>query len=108
MTTQYIKITVMSGAEDGRVFDFEKTPVIMGRHHDDDVYLPHDIRVSRHHARIIQEEDIYYIEDVGPEGKGSANGTYIGDKEIDTRTVISSGEVILLGTVLVRFELQPT
>jgi pSer/pThr/pTyr-binding forkhead associated (FHA) protein len=99
-----IKITVMSGAEDGKVFGLEKTPIMLGRHPDDDVCLPYDSRVSRHHARITKEHDSYFIEDVGPKGKGSTNGTYVGDKKITTKTAISSGEMILLGSVWIRFE----
>ena len=94
----------MSGAEDGKVFGLEKTPIILGRHPDDDVHLPYDSRVSRHHARITQKGDSYFIEDMGPEGKGSTNGTYVGEKKIGAKTAISSGEMILLGSVWVKFE----
>jgi len=97
-------ITVMSGADDGKVFEFEKTPIALGRHADDDVYLPYDARVSRHHARITHDGESYFIEDVGPEGKGSNNGTYVRDKKISTKTPISSGEMILLGNVWIKFD----
>lgn len=99
-----VRITVMSGAEDGKVFELEKTPIILGRRADDDVCLPYDSRVSRHHARITKEGDVYFIKDVGPEEKGSTNGTYVGDKKIAAKTSISSGEMILLGSVSVKFE----
>jgi len=104
MSLDGVRITVMSGAEDGKIFELEKTPIILGRHPDDDVCLPYDSRVSRHHARITQKGDSYSIEDVGPEGKGSTNGTYVGDKRIAPKTVISSGEMILLGSIWIRFE----
>jgi pSer/pThr/pTyr-binding forkhead associated (FHA) protein len=99
-------ITVMSGADDGKVFRLDKVTFILGRHPDDDVCLPHDSRVSRHHARMTREGDSYLIEDVGPSGKGSANGTYINDasNRIAGRVVVSSGNTILLGSVWVRFE----
>jgi len=101
-----IKITVMSGADDGKVFELDKTPIMLGRHQNDDVFLPYDTRCSRHHARITKEGKSYFIEDIGPEGKGSTNGTYVGEKRIGAKTAISSGEVIILGGVLVRFESQ--
>jgi pSer/pThr/pTyr-binding forkhead associated (FHA) protein len=43
---------------------------------------------------------------VGPEGKGSTNGTYINDttKKTAGRVAVSSGDMILLGGVWVRFE----
>jgi pSer/pThr/pTyr-binding forkhead associated (FHA) protein len=100
-----VKITIMSGAEDGKVFEMKQTPLILGRHPDDDVRLPYDTRVSRHHARITREGDTYFIEDVGTEGKGSANGTYVSDKKIAAKMTISSGEMILLGSIWVKFEL---
>jgi pSer/pThr/pTyr-binding forkhead associated (FHA) protein len=103
MEQNQIIITIMSGAEDGRVFELEDTSITIGRHPEDTVYLSHDNRVSRHHARITQEGDKYYIEDVGVKGEGSANGTYIADNRIDTKTAISSGEIILLGSVLIKF-----
>jgi pSer/pThr/pTyr-binding forkhead associated (FHA) protein len=103
-----VKITIMSGAEDGKVFGLEKNPFILGRHPDDDVCLPYDTRVSRHHARITRDGEVYSIEDKGPEGKGSTNGTYVGNKKIAAKTTISSGEMILLGGVLVKFEFGTT
>lgn len=103
MGIEHIVITVMSGADDGKVFELDKTPVMIGRHADDDVCLPYDTRVSRHHARITREGESYFIEDMGPEGKGSTNGTYINEKRIKGKTPISSGDMILLDSVWVKF-----
>ena len=104
MGLENIRITVMSGADDGKVFKLDKTPIILGRHPDDDVCLPHDNRVSRHHARITREGDSYFIEDVGPQGKGSTNGTSIGGTRITEKTPIAPGVMIALATVWVKFE----
>jgi pSer/pThr/pTyr-binding forkhead associated (FHA) protein len=100
----HVVITVMSGAYDGKVFDLDTTPIMLGRHPDDDGYLRYDNRVSRHHARIAREGTSYFIEDVGPDGKGSGNGTYINDRRISGKTPISSGQMVLLGSVWIRFE----
>ena len=98
-------ITVMSGAEDGRVFEFDETPVVLGRHPDDSVFLPHSRGVSRHHARITRKGESYFIEDVGSKGKGSANGTYLSSGlRITSRTSISPGDLFLLGTVWLRLD----
>jgi len=102
-----LTITIMSGADDGKVVEIKKIPIMLGRHPDDDVYLPYDSRVSRHHARIIREDSSFFVEDVGPEGKGSTNGTYVGDKKIAGKTPVSSGEIILLGSVWLKFESKP-
>lgn len=107
MGLDQVIITVMSGAEDGNTLEPSKTPFMLGRHPDDDLCLPYDTRVSRHHARITKEGNSYLIEDVGPEGKGSTNGTYINDVRTDGKIQISSGDMILLGSIWVRFEAKP-
>lgn len=106
MSSECAALTVMSGADDGRVFIIDKVTFTLGRHPSDDVCLPHDRRVSRHHARITREGDSYLIEDFGPRGKGSANGTYVNDSGngITGKTTLASGDMILLGSVLLRFE----
>lgn len=106
MGIDHIVITVMSGADDGKVFQFDKTPVMVGRHPEDDVCLSYDTRVSRHHARITKEGKTYFIEEVGPEGKGSTNGTFVNEKRITSKTPLSTGDMILLGSIWVRFEVR--
>ncbi len=99
-----IVITVMSGVEDGKIIELSKTPFMLGRHPDDDVCLPYDTKVSRHHARITKDGNSYFIEDIGSEGKGSTNGTHVNEKRVTSKTAISSGDTILLGGVWVKFE----
>lgn len=99
-----INISIMSGVEDGKVYEFEKDPIIIGRHSTDDVNLAYDSRVSRHHARISKDGNIYYVEDVGPEWRGSKTGTFVKDIRIDKKTAITSGELILIGNVWIKFE----
>ena len=106
MSRNRVIITVMSGAEDGKVFELDKFPVMLGRHPGDDVCLPYDTRVSRQHARITQEGNSYFIADVGPQGKGSTNGTYLNEKKITTKTPVSSGDILLLGTIWLKFDKQ--
>lgn len=101
-----IVITVMSGAEDGKVFDLDKTTIMIGRHPEDDICLPHDSRISRHHAQITKKGASQFIEDVGPEGSGSTNGTYLNDNKqrISGKAPISSGDMVSLAGVWVKFE----
>ena len=106
MISENIRITIMSGAEDGKVFTLDHSPVTIGRHPEDDIYIPYDTRVSRHHARITCEGDNYSIEDVGSDGKGSKNGTYVDEKKIATKTAIHPGEMILVGAVWIKFEVS--
>jgi len=98
-----ISIEVIGGTDDGRIYEFNKCPVTLGRHHEDDLYLPYDTRVSRHHARILRDGKTYFLEDVGKEGKGSTNGTYLNNTRIAVRTLLSSGDIFLVGNVWLRF-----
>ena len=99
-----IAITVMSGVEDGKIIELNKTSFMLGRHPDDDVCLPYNTKVSRHHARVTKEGIIYFIEDVGPEGEGSTNGTFVNEKRVISKTPISTGDMILLGGVWAKFK----
>jgi pSer/pThr/pTyr-binding forkhead associated (FHA) protein len=94
---------VMNGADDGKVFVIGYFPFTLGRLPEDDVSLPYDTRMSRHHARISGDAKMCFIEDTGPDGKGSTNGTSVNDKKITGKTQLSYGDMILLGTVLVKF-----
>ena len=104
MGLKFVTITVMSGAEDGRTFELHDFPVILGRHPNDGVFLPHDREVSRHHARITCNNDSFFLEDLGVNGKGSTNGTYLNGHIVKTTTPISSGDMLLLGTIRLRFD----
>lgn len=101
-----IVITVMSGAEDGKIIELSKTPFMLGRHPDDDACLPYNNKVSRHHARITKDGNSYYVEDIGSEGKGSTNGIFVNEKRVTSKSPISTGDMILLGGVLVKFEVK--
>ena len=107
MGTDHIIITIMGGDDEGKVFDLDKTPIMLGRHPEDDVCLPSDMAVSRHHAQITKEGDSYFIEDVGPEGQGSTNGTFVNGEKIAGKTPISSGDMPSLATVSIKFESKP-
>ena len=103
MRTNSVTIEVLSGIEDGKVFEYSKFPVLLGRHHEDDLYLPYDASISRHHARIVRDGQTYFLEDVGREGKGSTNGTYLNNTRIVGKTLLSSGDIFLIGNVCLRF-----
>lgn len=104
--SKHLTITVMSGAEDGRIFELQRFPVVLGRHPDDNVFFPHYPGVSRHHARITCKGDTFFIEDLGEKGRGSTNGTYLNDQRIKTRTSFSDGDILLLGTIWLRFNVE--
>ncbi|HEX4069664.1 MAG TPA: FHA domain-containing protein, partial [Planctomycetaceae bacterium] len=55
--------------------------------------------VSRRHAQVIREGNVFYVEDLG-----SGNGTYLNGKRIAGRTPLRSDDRLKLGPILLRFE----
>jgi pSer/pThr/pTyr-binding forkhead associated (FHA) protein len=88
------KLVVLGGPMDGLEFDIDKPELTIGRLDDRDVCLPLDLAVSRRHARLIAEEDAYWLEDVG-----STYGTFVakGDDKINGRVEITPGITFRLG-----------
>jgi serine phosphatase RsbU (regulator of sigma subunit) len=62
-----------------------------GRGADSDVVIS-DHAMSRHHARIVADEDGWRVEDLG-----ARNGTYVNGTRIDGRQTVREGDVILMG-----------
>ena len=71
---------------------------LFGRGDADVVELP-STTVSRRHARISFEEEPW-IEDLG-----SKNGTFVGDQQITSRTRLTDGDRVRLGSFLLTFRL---
>lgn len=80
--------------------DGQKVPIAdgltIGRENGCDVCLQ-DPKASRHHARIIVENSVVEVKDLG-----SSNGTRLNGKAI-RRRVLRSGDVIQIGTSLIAF-----
>jgi serine phosphatase RsbU (regulator of sigma subunit) len=55
--------------------------------------------VSRRHAQVVREGNVFYVEDLG-----SGNGTYLNGKRIAGRTPLRSDDRLKLGPILLRFE----
>ncbi len=72
----------------------------IGRGPDNDVMLPHDVRVSRHHCCIERRGGSFFVADLG-----SANGTHV-DGQFAVEAALSGGEVIRVGDTELTF-LQP-
>lgn len=86
-----------SGETLGRRFLLEAPETIIGRAPDAAIFLPDD-SVSREHAKIFARGDVIEVEDLG-----SSNGTYIHHKRIKSRTPLRDGEILRVGTVLLKF-----
>jgi DNA-binding winged helix-turn-helix (wHTH) protein len=78
-----------------QVFDGEN---LFGRGDDDVIELP-STTVSRRHARIHVDHDVW-LEDLG-----SKNGTFVGDRKVTDRVRLADGDRIRFGSLLLTFRL---
>jgi len=73
-----------------------KKTVSIGRMEDNDVVID-NLAVSRHHARLVQEKDKYFLEDLS-----SHNGTFVNDERI-VKCEMNEGDNILIGKHILTF-----
>ena len=89
----------MDGVGAGQVVSIAQTPFTMGRHASNKLPIDDD-SISRTHARFVNEDGKYFVEDLG-----SRNGTFIQGKRI-TRAEIKDDDWVQLGArVAFRFAL---
>jgi pSer/pThr/pTyr-binding forkhead associated (FHA) protein len=79
-----------------RVIELDKPQMTIGKSQYCDLAIPNDDYVSRDHARIVQREGNFFIEDLG-----SSNGTLL---SIQRPTPLQDGDQILVGTCILVFE----
>lgn len=91
-------LVAVGGPSSGKRYPLEDE-CVLGRSFNSDVYIG-DLNVSRRHARIIFENEQYFVEDLE-----SGNGTFVGDEQIQ-RQKLSSDDIIRIGGSSFRFELQ--
>lgn len=66
----------------------------IGKGENCDIKIADDVMVSRSHARVSLERGLLWIEDLG-----SRNGTFINSKKIDKKTLLRSGDKVIIGQV---------
>ncbi len=94
-----IVLRVEQGPYVGRAFVVDATSVTrLGRAIEQEIPLPMDKTVSRLHARIVPEGDLYFLEDAG-----SANGTFANGLRVTGRRVLRAGDVLQLGATVLRY-----
>lgn len=96
-----IEIAVVEGADKGKILRTEQFPVLIGRVPDNDLYAPLDRKMSRQHAKITQEGNRYFIEDLG-----STNGTFLRDMKVLQPTELFHGDHFVCGGTTFRFILK--
>lgn len=93
------RLVVQAGPNAGQIITLGNTPITMGREALNDVAF-NDPEVSRRHIRIIPQGYSYVIEDLN-----STNGTFVNDQRLTAPVVLSAGDTIRLGELVVmRFE----
>jgi pSer/pThr/pTyr-binding forkhead associated (FHA) protein len=93
-------LVVRSGAQAGESFALPNSITRLGRHPDSEIILD-DITVSRRHADIMRDGDVYEVRDAG-----SLNGTYVNAERVD-HAVLHQGDELQVGKFrLVFFELS--
>ena len=93
------RITAIGGPYIGQTFQLSRSGVTnIGRDGNQDVNLPNDSTVSRHHARIVNEGGILTVYD-----DGSSNGTTVNGMRI-SRNPIVPGDVVAFGSSTFRYD----
>jgi hypothetical protein len=91
------KLSIEQGKGQGQAFGFESEQITIGRAEENDVVLYDEQGVSRRHARIQRQDNVYYVEDLG-----SANGTLLNGSKVQ-REALGEGDTIGIGAVVFRF-----
>jgi len=81
-------LVVQEGQLAGKRWPLSKTELTIGRGEDCDIVLP-DRQVSRHHFRVVRDDDGYNVEDLG-----SKNGTYINGAPVRGSMQLQDGDEI--------------
>jgi len=94
-------LVVLSSNQLGKTFIIDKRVVLAGRALDCDIVLD-DPMISKVHCKIFFDDDEkFYIEDVG-----STNATFLNGKELKKKTHLIYGDRIILGNTILRFFLE--
>src|SRR4051794_8257628 len=86
-----------NGTKLGRRYPINERMMTIGRAPDVQISIP-ETSVSRQHARIVQIENGVEIEDLN-----SSNGTFVNDTKAAARIKLKDGDMIRLGTILLKF-----
>src|SRR3954447_7447369 len=90
-------LVILQGPQTGKRFPLEKGTTVLGRQSDSTICLE-SLAVSRHHARIVNVNGTYYVEDLG-----SSNGTFLNGERIVARMPLAENDKLQLGPYLLDF-----
>jgi diguanylate cyclase (GGDEF)-like protein len=86
-----------SGAKLGKRYPLTESSNVVGRSPTVQIVI-NEASVSRQHARFLLVADNVKVEDLG-----SSNGTYINDVRTDSQVILRDGDIVRLGTILLKF-----
>jgi signal transduction histidine kinase len=87
---------VIQGRDQGTRFPLDESPVTIGRGTTNSVQL-HDTEVSREHAELHRQGDVFVLRDLS-----SSNGTYVNGRRVDEYE-LASGDQVQLGRSLLLY-----
>lgn len=93
-----LHVEVIGGPMDGTRCSVDADVLTIGRSQPNDLYLTLDPMVSGAHARVIREDQHFWLED-----RDSRNGTFLGDRQLSGKVLITPGSCFLVGTTLIEF-----
>lgn len=89
------KLILLEGPSIGRIYTLDQPDLVLGREPGVDILID-SAGVSRRHARIFLQNDLYYIEDLG-----SSNGTFINGERLSKPRRLKHSDKISLGRSIV-------
>ena len=89
---QGFQLTVKAGPNPGKVYEFNKDEIVLGRDLGNDIVVG-DADISRRHAHLVWQGDAYMVEDLG-----STNGTYVNGERLTGPKLLAGGETIMFGS----------
>ena len=95
------RMVLLVGDRHGGVYPLKLGENLIGRTNVNNVCLP-DQQVSKQHARILYDDEQFWIEDLK-----SMNGVYLNGRKLEQKEKLFHGCVIKLGSTLLRFEVGP-
>jgi pilus assembly protein CpaF len=89
-------LTLAEKGGDSKELSFDHPEITVGRVRDNDIVLPKG-NVSKHHCRLVLDNDELLVEDLG-----STNGTYVNGRKIAEATPVTASDKVFVGDFIIR------
>ena len=90
-------LLVVGGELNGTIFDLIADETTCGRSIDNTIQLEFQ-GISRHHLKVVLNEQKAFIEDCG-----SKNGTFLNNHKIEQRSTLNKGDIIKVGSIALKY-----